>query len=386
MTKSMSFSGTEQRSLAQPFHRFWWEFGIVSGGVFAIIGFILLATAFATSSGGIFKGIQAVFSLGVVAAGILILRVFLNKQYQSRGVGLLAGEIALACAFLYLGVAMPLFHQGLASAGIARIQFIVILSSFVFGTGALALSGVSKQSRFLGEVTFPSMVRDGVILLTGTVLLAIAIGQLPGTALKPPQWNWLSFLGITIPGMLLLVVREGVKERFETQQGPVRLLLTLLLTDILLVLGLAIMIYGSYFNLTLGVNGYQVGFKGNAAGLTLWVAAVLLLLVGRGAFKLAFSHRDNRLSYRLVSKLFYVIAVVLFIYGERSVISGQAPHFAAGGATPTVALFLLGAFLVLIVGRASSQKVCPAYAVPKSSISSQRKKVASVAKEKLLER
>src|SRR5258708_15464864 len=349
MSRSVSFDKTEQKLLAQLSHRLWAGFGIVSGCAFTIIGFVLLVTAFATSSGGILKGIQAVFSLGVVAAGVLILRVFLNRQYLSRGVGLLAGEIALACAFLYLGVAMPLFHQGLASPGIAHIQFIIILSIFVFGTGALALSGVSKHSRPLGLVTFPSVVRDGVILLTGTILLAIALGQLPGAALKPPQWNWLSFLGITIPGMLLLVVREGAKERFETQQGLARLLLTLLLTDILLVLGLAIMVYGSYSSLTLGANGYQVGFKGNTAGLMLWIGAVLLLLIVRGAFKLAFSHRDNRLSYRLMSKLFYVIAVVLFIYGERSVISGQAPHFIAGGAAPTVALFLLGAFLLLVV-------------------------------------
>lgn len=383
MTKSMTFNETEQKSPAQPFHGLWWGVGIVSGCVFTILGFVLLVTAFATSSGGIFKGIQSVFSIGVVAAGVLILRVFLNGQYLSRGVGLLAGEIALACAFLYLGVAMPLFQQGLASPGIARIQFLVILSSFVFGTGALALSGVSKQSRPLGLVTFPSMVRDGVILLTGTVLLAIAIGQLPGATVKPTQWNWLSFLGITIPGMLLLVAREGVKERIETRQGLAGLP-TLLLTDALLVLGLAIMVYGSYSNLTLGANGYQVGFKGNVAGLMLWIGAVLLLLIVRGAFKLAFSHRDNRLSYRMISKLFYVIAVVLFIYGERSVISGQAPRFIVGGAAPTVALFLLGAFLLLIVGRAASQKVCPAYSVPIGSIGNQTEEEPG--KEKPLER
>jgi hypothetical protein len=375
MSRSVSFDKTEQKLLAQLSHRLWAGFGIVSGCAFTIIGFVLLVTAFATSSGGILKGIQAVFSIGVVAAGILILRVFLNRQYLSRGVGILAGEIALACAFLYLGVAMPLFHQGLASPVIASIQFIVILSSFVFGTGALALSGASKQSRPLGLVTFPSIVRDGVILLTGTVLLAIAIGQLPGAALKPPQWNWLSFLGITIPGMLLLVAREGAKERFETWQGLARLF-ALLLTDTLLVLGLAIMLYGSYSNLTLGANGYQVGLKGNAAGLGLWIAAVLLLLIVRGAFKLAFSHRDNRLSYRMISKILYVIAVVLFIYGERSVISGQAPHFIAGGAAPIVALFLLGAFLVLIVGRATSQKVHPAYSVPIGSTVSQQERDA----------
>lgn len=362
MTRSMSFNTTESKSLAQPFPKLWGSVSIVSGGMFIVLGFVLLVTAYAASSGGLFKAVQTVCSLGVIAAGVLILRVFLNGQYRSQGVGLFAGEIALACAFLYFGVAMPLFHQGLASAGIARIQFIVILTIFVFGTGALALSGISKQSRPLGLVTFPSMVRDGVILLTGTVLLAIALGQLPGAAIRPPLWNWFSFLAITIPGMLLLVAREGAKERFETRRGPARLL-ALLLTETLLVLGLAIMLYGSYANLNLGANGYQVAWKGNAAGLMLWVGAALFLLIGRGAFKLIFSHRDNRLSYRMVSKLFYVVAVVLFIYGERSMISGQAPHFVAGGAAPIVALFLLGALLLLIVGRAYNQKVRPAYPI-----------------------
>jgi hypothetical protein len=383
MTRSMSLDRTEKKSMALLSDRLWRGIGLVSACAFIIIGILLLVTAFATASGGIFKGIQAVFSIGIVAAGIMIARVFLNGQYLSRGVGLLAGEIALACAFLYLGVAMPLFHQGLASPVIASIQFIAILASFVFGTGALALSGVSKQSRPLGQVTFPAMVRDGVILLTGTVLLAITIGQLPGAALKPPQWNWFSFLGITIPGMLLLVVREGVKERFETEQGPARLL-TLLLTDILLVLGLAIMLYGSYSNLTLGANGYHVGIKGNATGLILSIAAVFLLLIVRGAFKLAFSHRDNRLSYRMVSKIFYVVAVVLFIYGERSIISGKAPFFLAGGAAPAAALFFLGALLVLTVGRAASQKVHFAYSAPMGNTRDQEERESG--RENVLER
>ena len=330
---------------------------IVSASAFTLIGLVMLVAAF-TTTGIIFKAIETFLSSGMLAAAILLWRTVLRKEYQSRGVGLLAGEIALACAFVYLGVAMPVFHQGLASAHTASIQFVAVLATLVVGSAALALSGFSKPSRPLGQVTFPSMVRDGVILLTGTVLLAIALGQLSGAAIKPPHWNWISFLGITIPGMLLLVAREGLKEYFETRSGSGSFL-CLLLTDTLLVLGLTIMFYGSYTNLTLGINGYQVGLKGNAAGLSLWIIAALVLLLVRGVFKVRFSHRDNRMSYRVMSKLLYILAVVPLIYGERAIITGNSPLFAAGAAAPTVALFLLGGFLVLVIARSANQKVLP---------------------------
>ena len=88
------------------------------------------------------------------------------------------------------------------------------------------------------------MLRDGVILIVGTILMAIAFGQLAGAALKAPQWNWISFLGITTPGMFLLMGREGIKARLETWQGLARVP-RLFITETLLVLGLAIMLYGS---------------------------------------------------------------------------------------------------------------------------------------------
>lgn len=328
---------------------------MVGACAFTLIGLVTLLTALTTTS-TIFKLIEVFLSIGILAAGVLLWRTFWNKDYQSRGVGLLSGEIALACAFVYLGVAMPAFHQGLAPAKFAAIQFIAVLAMLFFGSAELALSGFSKESRPLGQVTFPSMVRDGVILLTGTVLLGIVIGIFPGATIKPPHWNWVSFLGITIPGMLLLVAREGVKERAETRSGS-GALPYLVATEILLILGLTLMFYGSYANLTSGTNGYQVGWKGNIPGLALWLTAILLLFV-RGFFKLSFSHKDDRLSRRIISKALYIVAVVLFIYGERAMISGQTPHLAAGAAAPGLALLLLGGLLVLVVGRAANQKVC----------------------------
>jgi len=341
----------------------------VSACAFTLIGIAMLVLALFTLTGITFKGggvvlglsiilkgAQIVFSFGMLHAALLLWRVILRKQQMNHGIGVLAGDAALANAFLYLGFSMTAFHLGYASPPIALAQFIVVLAGLAFGAGGLALSGVSRPGRPLGHITFPIMLRDGVILIVGTILTVIAFGQLAGAALKPPQWNWFSFWGIAVPGMFLLIGREGVKARLETWQGLARFP-RLLITETLLVLGLAILLAGSYFNLTLGVNGYQVGPKGNAAGFMLWIVAVLLLLIGRGAFKIAVSQRGNHISYRMVSKLLYVIAIVLFIYGERSILSGHAPTFAIGGAAPAAVLILCAALMILIVGRAAAQKV-----------------------------
>src|SRR5258708_189797 len=283
MKTLMPIDVTECESVTLPPKRMLWGYSIVSACTLTIIGIVMLIAALSTMTGVILKGVEVVLSVGMVFASILLWLVILNKRHVSPGIGLLSGEIALASAFLYLGVTMPVFHQGLASSAPARVQFIAVLAGLICGNGALVLSGVSKPARSLGRVMFPAMVRDGVTLITGTILLAIAIGQLPGAALKPPQWNWISFLGITIPGMILLVAREAIKERSEIWQGLARFS-RLLVTETMLILGLAIMLYGSYSNLTLGVNGYSLAVKGNATGFILWIAAVLLLLVIRGAF------------------------------------------------------------------------------------------------------
>lgn len=369
MNKSLSIDEAEHASVASLPNSFVRWYSIVSACAFTFIGITMLLLALFTPTNItfrgdevvldlsiIFKGTEIVFSLGMLHAAIMLWRTILNKKYVHHGIGVLSGDAALANAFLYLGFSMTAFHLGYSSPAIALAQFITVLAGLAFGAGGLALSGVSKSARSPGHIPFPLMLRDGVILIAGTILLAIALGQLAGVTLKPPQWNWFSFLGITVPGMFLLIGREGVKARLENWKGLASIP-RLLITDTLLILGLAIMLYGSYTNLTLGVNGYQVGLKGNAAGLTLWIVAALLFLVIRGAFKIAVSQRGDHIGYRMISKLLYVIAIVVFIYGERSFLSGHAPVFAVGGAAPAVALILLAAFMILIVGRAAAQKV-----------------------------
>lgn len=329
---------------------------IANAFVLLIIGVVMLVTSFLASIGVGLLVAEIFLSVAMLCAGVLLLRKAMNKKNDRLVIGLLPGEIALAAALLYLGVVMPVFHQGLTSYGNAVIQFIAVMAGLVFGAVALALSGASQDARPVGKLSAAASLRDGVILITGTILLAIALGQLSGATLKPPLWNWISFLGITIPGMLVLIAREGAKEKLEKLAG-FRNVLGLLATEFLLIVGLAIMLDGSYANLNLGMNGFTTGIKGNMAGLVLWIGAALFLILVHGGFKMALAKKNRLLSYRIVSGLLYVVGAIAFIYGERSILSGQVPMFAVGDAAPAAALILVGALVVLVVARIAAQKV-----------------------------
>ncbi len=138
-------------------------------------------------------------------------------------------------------------------------------------------------------------VPDGAILAVGTILLGIALGQLANERLMPPMWNWISFLGLTVTGMLVLVVGRGAAKAalggrsWEGRRRP----LIVLATELLLIVGLGVMIYGALNNLVLGANGFKTGFKGNGDGLALWAGAALFLVVVRGGFKLAVGTRGG---------------------------------------------------------------------------------------------
>lgn len=333
---------------------------VVNACALVIIGVVMMVMGFVTSIGVVLQTVEIALGVGMVLSGALLWKAVMNKKQASITISILPGELALAVGLVYLGVALPAFHVhgGSVSALEALIQFIAVLAGLVFGATALTVSGASKRVRASGTFSLTAVIRDGVILIAGTILLAIALGQLSGGTLKPPLWNWISFAGITIPGMLVLIAREGVKEGTEnwSRRSLLRGVLSLLATESLLIIGLAIMLAGSYSNLTLGMNGFTVGVKGNAVGLTLFVAAILFFLLVRGIFKLTFLQRTQLTSVRIVNKLLFVVAVVVFIYAERSVLSGKPPMFAVGGAAPAVALILLGALFVLIVGRVFAQK------------------------------
>ncbi|GAC1391782.1 MAG: hypothetical protein NVSMB38_13230 [Ktedonobacteraceae bacterium] len=360
MNKPMSLTRPESDSLAPQADGLLRTSSVVNAFALVIIGVVMMVMGFLTPIGVVLQAVEIALGLGVVLSGVLLWKAVTNKKQASINISILPGELALAVGIVYLGVAMPTFHVHGSSVSYLEslIQFITVLAGLVFGATALTVSGASKIVRPSGKFSPTAVIRDGVILIAGTILLAIALGQLAGGALKPPLWNWISFGGITIPGMLLLIAREGVKEGTEnwSHGSLLRGVFSLLATESLLIIGLAIMLAGSYYNLTLGANGFTVGFKGNAAGLTLFVVAILFFLLVRGFFKLTFLSRTQLTSFRIVNKLLFVVAVIAFIYGERSVLSGKPPMFAVGGAAPEVTLILLGAFFVLIVGRVFAQK------------------------------
>jgi hypothetical protein len=160
------------------------------------------------------------------------------------------------------------------------------------------------------------------------------------------------YLGLTVPGMFILIGREGTKQLSEYWSGFRRVLSSVAI-EIMLIGGLAIMLFGSYTNLTLGTNGYLYlsHIKGNATGFTLWALAVLFLLLIRGPFKLGFLQRNQSFGCQVLSQILYVVALIAFIYGERSMITGMAPKVVIGDAAPEALLILLGGLLLVIVGR-----------------------------------
>lgn len=339
--------------------------GVADAWAMGALGVAMLALALGAPGGMGVRIIEVALSVAMVASGVLLARAVVTFGRTGKPIGLLPGELALAAAMLYLGTAAPTFHLPKASYGVAVAQFLCVLVGLFLGAAALVVDGASQGVRPRGKRSPAAMVRYGVTLIVGTILLAIGLGQLPNKMLMPPKWSWISFLGITIPGMLLLVAREGVKQQLERSggQGALSRALRVLATDALLVLGLSIMLFGSFANLNLGMNGYQTGFKGNSAGLLLWAVAALALLLGRGWYKLVVAETGAPLGRRVMSKLLYVVGVVAFIYGERSVLSGKAPMVALGGAAPVVSLILLGALLVLVAGQVAARRVATEDAV-----------------------
>jgi hypothetical protein len=335
-----------------------WKAGLLKWSSFAsawvilVISVIMIVASMLTSVDVGQKIIELFLGAANFLAGVLLLRELLRTKQRPVLVSMWPGEITLAATFFYLGAALPIFHEGLASPQTALVQFIAVLLGLIIGTVMLVLSGATKGVRRASRISPASSLRDGVILIVGTILIAISLSQLAGPALKPPQWNWISYLGITVPGMLILIAREGVKQVSEYWTGFKRLLSSVV-TEIMLIGGLAIMLFGSYSNLTLGTNGYLYlsHIKGNVFGFTLWIIAALFLLLVRGPFKLAFLRDNQQFGRQVVSQLLYVIALIAFIYGERSILTGQVLKIMLGGAAPAAFLILLCALLLLVPGR-----------------------------------
>ena len=335
-----------------------WQAGLLKWGSFAsawgilIISGVMIVTCLLSSAGIALRSIEIFLGAANFLAGVLLLRESLNKKQTPIVVSMWPGEISLAATFFYLGTAMPIFHQGLASLQIAVFQFIMVLLGLVIGTLALVFAGVTRGIRQASRFSPVASLRDGVILIVGTIVIAISLSQIAGSTVKPPQWNWASYGLITVPGMLILIAREGVKQISESWTG-LKLVISFLLAEFMLIGGLMIMLYGSYTNLTLGTNGYLYlsHIQGNGYGFTLWAAAALFLILVRGSFKFVLLSGKRTFGLQVISQLFYVIALIAFIYGERSILTGIAPRIVVGNAAPVVLFFLLSSVLLVVPGR-----------------------------------
>jgi len=351
----------EQQSISAAPTRFGsgllWRLQIPIGALLAAVGAAMIALAFSGTLGAGRQIFEIVLGAAVLVPGGLIVWAALVGK-RSTGLHLAAGEAALAATITYLGEAMPPFHHAAVGHDTGLAQFIAVVVGLVVGAISLALPAPASSEKATG-IHWASVIRDSVILIVATIVVAIGISQTANPAVMPPKWNWTSFLGITIPGMLTLIfLRGGLKAIWR------RGLLRAVAVEGLLVIGLGVMIFGSVTNLNLGASGYQVGLKGDASGLTLWIAAALFLVVVRGAFKLAIPDGDHRTGVALARKALYVVGVVAFIYGEKSVITGMPPKVAAGGAFGAAAAMILAGVLVLTYVRQAAKAMEPAIAMP----------------------
>ena len=329
----------------------WWA-SVVLGVLVVVNGAVLAVLAILAPEPLLARGLQVALSLAVLVPGLMILSSAFNRRRPFK-VGLLAGELLLAGALIYLAVAMPAFHAAHVGYSTGLAQFVGVLVGLVLGCVALVVSGATiPLSVERGRLSLPAAIRDGVVLIVGTILVTIASGQFAMAQLTPPKWNWISFGAITVPGMLLLIARELVKQAYRRRYPDGRAPLSrLVLTETMLVVGLFVMIYGSGANLTLGANGYTTGLKGNPTGLAVLIAAVVFLVLVRGGVRWALGARGATIRWALAGNVAFAVGVLVFIYGERSVVMGKSPLPSFGAAFPAAVPFVVAGLLVLIVGR-----------------------------------
>lgn len=283
---------------------------------------------------------EAIASLLVVAAGVGLFRAAHGSGRPMAG--LLPGELALDGGFLYLAMAAETFRgPHPASRGVAIAQFAVVVLTLVAGSGALVFF---RTERTDPRSRLAMAVRSGVLLAVGSLLLAMAVAAASASTFHLPKWNWASFLGLTVPGILVLIAREDAKKTWRSAPHPARAGLA---TDGLLVVGLSLIVWGSTANLTLGVDAFHLGVRGDLIGAALWLLAAGALLARRLPRPVR-GPRTRRPDIAIAAG--YLVALTAFVTGERAVELGTPPVIAAGQADIAAAL-AVAALLVLAVIR-----------------------------------
>jgi hypothetical protein len=283
---------------------------------------------------------EAIASLLVIAAGVGLFRAARGNERPVAG--LLPGELALDGGFLYLAMAAETFRgQHPVSRGVAIAQFAVVVLTLVAGSGALVFF---RTGRTDVRSRFAMAVRSGVLLAVGSLLLAMAVATASASTFHLPNWNWASFLGLTVPGILVLIAREDVKKAWRSATHPV---LAGLATDGLLVVGLSLMVWGSTANLTLGVDAFHLGVRGDLVGAGLWLLAAGALLARRMPWAVPWA-RSRRPEIGVA--VGYLVALTAFVIGERAVELGKSPVIATGQAE-VAGVLAIAAVVVLAVMR-----------------------------------
>ncbi len=325
---------------------------LAAGASLLIVGAGMVTLAFAAYvSLGRFIA-EAVVGVIVAGGGAALLLSALKGEPRSKAAALI-GDATLLGSLFYLGTVLPPFNHHAVGRTVATLQFIAVILAITIGTAAIALTPAPEHNftgwKHIGQI---ALAGDGVVLVAGTILLGIGLGQLDKASLMPPMWNWVSFLGLTVPGMIVLVMIRGAAKKLgpteQTLGWRAKGIWVLLGWEILLVVGLGVMIYGALYNLVLGKNGFQGGFKGNTNGLLLWAVAAAFLIFVRGSFERALIRLPERRWYPVVREALYVAGAFAFIVGERSVIAGKPPTLATGAALPIALLIILAAAVLLV--------------------------------------
>jgi hypothetical protein len=309
-------------------------------GLLALAGLAGLALSGSTPVSTPFAAGEAAASLIVIAAAVLLFRC--SRGRERPVAGLLPGELALDGAFLYLAMTAETFHgQHAVSREVGIAQFAIVILELVAGCGALVFFRTERRDV---RSVFAMAVRGGVMLAVGSLLLAMAVAAASGSTFHLPDWNWTSFLGLTVPGILVLIAREELKKRWRPAGHPA---VASLGTEGLLVIGLSLMVWGSTANLTLGLDAFHIGVRGDVIGAGLWVLAAGALLAGRVLWPGASTTSRRR---EIAVAVAYTLALTVFVFGERAVELGGSPAIAIGHAGVAAAL-AAAAVLVLAVMR-----------------------------------
>jgi hypothetical protein len=313
--------------------------GWVLRGLCGLLGLAGLAGLALSGSARVpmpFAAGEAAASFIVIAAAVILFR---SSRGRERPVtGLLPGELALDGAFLYLAMTAETFHGQHAvsrAAGIA--QFAIVILELVAGCAALVFFRTERRD---ARSLFALAVRGGVMLAVGSLLLAMAVAAASSSTFHLPDWNWTSFLGLTVPGILVLIAREEMKKRWRPVGHPG---LASLGTEGLLVVGLSLMVWGSTANLTLGVDAFHIGVAGDVIGAGLWVLAAVALLAGRQLWPGASTTSPRR---EIAAAVAYTLALTVFVFGERAVELGRSPAIAIG--PPGIAAALAAAAVIVL--------------------------------------